>query len=672
MKEWVITNGIGGFASSTDFAGMNTRRYHGLLVAAMEPPEERTLILSKVDESIEISGKKYNLYTNDVVGIKREENKYLINFEKDVIPVYTFKVQKTIVEKSICMIYGMNAVVIRYKISNQRSKTKLNLTPLLNCRDFHQENHSKIFNCKQHNDTNRVQVEFKNGTKINFGVGEGVYKADENNMFYNMYYEKEDQRGFLASENHYIPGTFTVDIKPNEDKEITFICAVDGKTGLSYEHILDINGSQVIQNEIDRINTQIKDSEIEMNLPDNPEEQAIFKDLLRKYIIASDNFIVYRSKTKLHTLIAGYPWFLDWGRDAFIAFEGLLLMSKRYGIAREVLLTFTNKVKKGLIPNGFSEYDGKPMYNSADASLLLFEAVNKYIDYTGDYDFVRDNLFETMKKIIDYYIDGTNVENNNIYLDDRDFLIVSGSEKTQNTWMDARVNGVAVTPRNGKAVEINALWYNALKVMQKICEHYRRHLLIIEYSYIANKTKKNFIKKFYNPDKKCLFDVIGDDKVRPNQLFAFSLSYPVVECDSKIAKETFITVTQKLLNKYGLKTLAADEKEYVGVYRGNPSQRDSIYHQGITWPWLLGLYYNTLKNMIMVEENDETKNDLKSTLLQFKVNIANVFANELMNGNTIGSISELYDSDGSGNAKGAFAQAWSVSEIFRILLENNK
>ena len=169
-----------------------------------------------------------------------------------------------------------------------------------------------------------------------------------------------------------------------------------------------------------------------------------------------------------------------------------------------------------------------------------------------------------------------------------------------------------------------------------------------------------------------MFDVIGDDKVRPNQLFAFSLSYPVVECDSKIAKETFITVTQKLLNKYGLKTLAADEKEYVGVYRGNPSQRDSIYHQGITWPWLLGLYYNTLKNMIMVEENDETKNDLKSTLLQFKVNIANVFANELMNGNTIGSISELYDSDGSGNAKGAFAQAWSVSEIFRILLENNK
>ena len=424
-------------------------------------------------------------------------------------------------------------------------------------------------------------------------------------------------------------------------------------------------------------------------------DKQAYENLVKKYIVASDNFIVYRDSTKLHTIIAGYPWFSDWGRDSLIAFEGLLLISKRFKIAEEVLLTSMQKVKQGLVPNGFSEYGGKALYNSADASLLLFEAVNKYLEYTGNYDFVKNNLYAQMKSIINYYIDGITLDGNNIYLDEKDYLIVSGTDKTQNTWMDAKVNNIPVTPRNGKAVEINALWYNALRIMQKLNLKWNHIAGQVEYAYLANKCRKSFIKDFYNPNKKCLYDVIKevkkenpkaptidnrysfiqvekDDKVRPNQLFSLSLSYPVIDCKTEIARNILITTTQKLLNKYGLRTLAKGEPGYIGVYEGGPAKRDSSYHQGPTWPWLFGLYYNAMKNVISAENDVEQKKALENTLTEFRINTANTFINELVNGNTCGNISELYDSEESNkkkNGKGAFAQAWSVAEVFRILLK---
>ena len=672
MREWVITNGIGGFASSTDM-GLNTRRYHGLIIAACNPPGLRKLILSKVDESIIINDKKYNLYTNTSGGVTTEGYKYMQKFEKTIIPIYTYKVKNVIIEKSICMLYGKNTVVIVYRVINQKAKTKLLLTPIVNFRDFHAETHDLKFRYTQKINRDKVQLDFgENKGKINLYVEGAKYNEYIDNIFYSMFYQKEALRGFDAEENHAVPGTFEVEIKPNEDKEIVFFCSLDGEYGNSLEELQRLSGTKIIENEKKRINEQVKKSGLIdfKKLPKEEEEKQSYIDLVNEYIVASDNFIVYRPSMKLHTIIAGYPWFLDWGRDTLIAFEGLLLISKKYDIAREVLLTLIRRTKQGIVPNGFDEYDGHALYNSADASLLLFEAVQKYLEYTGDYDFVKEHLYGKMIKIIDYYINGTNLDGNNIRFDEKTYLISSGTMDTQNTWMDAKVNGKPVTPRNGKAVEINAMWYNALRIMQNLSKHYMKMIRYYEYGMLAKNCQKSFVRRFYNPYKKCLYDVLGDDKIRPNQIFALSLTYPVLDCDKDMAKEVFVTVTQKLLNKYGLQTLAVGEPGFTAVYEGSPEQRDSEYHQGITWPWLLGQYYNALKNLIKADNNEESKQKLINTLTQFRINTANTFTYELTKGNTVGSICEIYDSTNPSTGKGAFAQAWSVAEVFRILLDN--
>lgn len=674
MREWVITNGIGGFAASTDI-GFNARRYHGLLIAPLNPPGLRKLILSKVDESIIIDDKKYDLYTNECKGKMSDGYKYITSFEKTIIPVYTYKVQDVIIEKSVCMLYRKNTVAVVYRIVNQKAKAKLLLTPIVNFRDFHAETKELKFKYTQKINRDRVELDFgKDKGKINICVYGSKYQEHHDDIFYSMYYAKEAERGFHAEENHAVPGTFEVDIKPNEDKEITFLCSLSGEYGNELDELARLSGSKIIENETKRINEQIDASKLleEKNLPKNEEERQSYIDLVKKYIIASDNFIVYRPSMNLHTIIAGYPWFLDWGRDSLIAFEGLLLISKRFDIAREVLLTYANNVKQGIVPNGFDEYDGHALYNSADASLLFFEQVQKYLDYTNDYEFVKEKLYKIMIKIIDNYLDDTNIDGNNIRFDDRTYLISSGTMDTQNTWMDAKVNGIPVTPRNGKAVEINALWYNALRIMQDLSKKFMKIGRQYEYGMLAKNCQRSFVKRFYNPYKKCLYDVLGDDKVRPNQIFAISTSHPVLDCDKDMAKTIFVTITQRLLNRYGLQTLASGEKGFEPIYSGSPEERDSKYHQGVTWPWLLGQYYDALKNMIKAEKNEQNKARLKSTLTQFKLNVANTFTKELEQGNTIGSISEIYDSVLPTKGKGAFAQAWSVAEVFRILLDKQE
>lgn len=696
MREWLITNGIGGFAASTDKGGMNTRRYHGLLIAALQPPHLRTMILSKVDESIEINGKKYQLFTNDSNGTLSNGYKYQKDFQKEIVPIYSYAVDGVRIQKTISMIHGKNAVVVVYKIANKKATTKLQLTPLVNFRDFHSDNQSLEFDYDQDVRADRTQVIYKNGYRLNLYVSNSKFIKHDNDMFYHMHYKVEEERGFTDTENHMIPGTFEVSVKPNADVTITFVAGLEsGKFGTDFEQIHKIDGIKVITEEVNRVKDLIKESKLlkEKNVHEQvnalylegsensvyDEHDEVYKELVRKYIIASDNFVVKRESNQLHSIIAGYPWFLDWGRDAFIAFEGLLLISKRYDLAKEVLLNFANSMQEGIIPNGFDEYTDNPLYNSVDASLLFINAVQKYLDYTGDYKFVINELYKYMKDIIDHYVEGTNFSENNIYLDKNDCLLVSGTPYIQNTWMDAKVDGRVITPRNGKAVEINALWYNALKIMEELTTKNWKGLITVpisklEYGFLAKKCKESFAQKFYNENKKCLYDVIAvdkqgekaDDKVRPNQLFALSLKYPIMDLDQDEAKNVFITVTNKLLNKYGLKTLAEGEKGYIPVYKGGPVERDEAYHQGITWPWLLGLYYDALKNLI--DANDElTQQELSRSLVQFRTNVANTFINEMLNGNTVDNISEIYDSENAKCGKGCFAQAWSVSEVFRII-----
>ena len=660
-KEWLITNGIGGFASST-IIGANTRKYHGLLLAPLTPPARRFLILSKLDESIEINGKKTELYTNVCKNYISTGYKYQTSFRKEFVPVFTYKVENTEITKIICMEYGKNTVGVYYKIRNGKEKAKLNLAPVVNYRDFHQMSTDHVFSVKQELQENMVKLVIDNNenTPIYIKTSEGNYIKHENDTFYNMFYIEEEKRGLYPEENHTVPGVFEIEIEPNQEKEISFIC--------SLEQIEEVNVKNIINNEIIRLNHIFNNSLLIDNRKENKTKKELEHDeLIREFLVATDNFIVNRPSFGLHTVIAGYPWFLDWGRDSLISFEGLLLIPKRYEVIKEVFLTYVRDMKYGLIPNGYSGYDNRPLYNSVDASLLLFEAIKKYLDYTGEYGFVEENLYRYLEQVIENYIQGIDLDDNNIYLDS-DYLLVSGTEYTQNTWMDAKYGDFAVTPRNGKAVEINAMWYNALMIMAELTTKIGKKSRAKAYKDLAEKSKIAFNNNFYNKKRKCLYDVIGDGKIRPNQLFALSLTYPVVDPDSEMAKNIFNTVTKKLLNNYGLKTLAKGEENYVDIYEGGSFRRDMSYHQGITWPWLLGPYYDAFKAIIKAEKNKKAKAELEEGLEKFRNQIYKTFKKEMQETSCIGSISELYDSKKPQLPKGAFSQAWSVGEVFRIIL----
>ena len=664
-KEWIITNGIGGFASST-VIGANTRKYHGLLMAPLTPPARRHLVLSKVDESIEIEDEKYNLYTNICKNYISEGFKLQEEFEKKYLPIFTYKVNDISIKKIICMEHGKNTVCILYKIRNGNKKIKFNVTPIINFRDFHCMSTGKSFELKQEviNKKVKIVVNGKGTYPIYLQSSDGQYISYENNSFNNMYYIVEEKRGFFPEENHAVPGTYEIEIEPEVEKEISIICSME-------DNIEEIDVINVINEEIKRQEELAYDSNLVNENPKASKEELKEKQFIKDLVINTGDFVVYRPNFGLHTVIAGYPWFLDWGRDALISFEGILLKTRRFQIAKEVLLTFVKNIKYGLVPNGYSGYDNRPLYNSVDSSLLLFEQIKKYITYTGDYQFVKKELYELLKKIIEAYKTGIDLDDNNIYLDE-DNLIVSGTEYTQNTWMDAKYGDFAVTPRNGKAVEINALWYNSLKIMAELCSKYGEQTDSKAYTEMAEATQKSFIEKFYNAKRKCLYDVIGDSKIRPNQLFALSLTNPIIEPNSEMAKEILKTVKSKLLNKYGLKTLAKGEKGYVDVYEGNGFKRDMSYHQGITWPWLLGIYSDSLLNQIKFTKNKKEKEELKQEYIKFATTVETTFKKEFYNSGAIGSISEIYDSKAPNLPKGAFAQAWSVSEILKIILNKKE
>ena len=661
-KEWLITNGIGGYSSST-VIGANTRKYHGLLVAALMPPGNRQVILSKLDESVEIEGKNYNLYTNIGKDYISDGYKKLVKFEKEYIPIFTYQVEEMQIKKFICMEYGKNTVAVYYYVKNGDKKAKLSLAPIVNFRGFHTTNTSEDFNLKQEIENNKVRLVINNNSQnpIYMATSCGNYIKHDNDMFKNMYYLEEEKRGQGAIENHAVPGVYEIEIEPNEEKYITFICSLE-------QNIEELDGKDIINKEIIRLSTLIYNTDL---LDHNKKEPNDSEDekLIKNFIIATDNFVAYRPSFALYTILAGYHWFLDWGRDTLIAFEGLLLKTKRYSIAKEVLLTCIRDIKFGLVPNGYSGYDSRPLYNSVDASLLLFEVVKKFLDYTHEYEWIKENIYPSLVKIMNAYQDRIDIDGNNIYMD-TDYLISSGTENIQNTWMDAKIGDYVVTPRNGKAVEVNSLWYNAIKVMEEVTILTKGRLEAKKYGDLAQKCQKSFNEKFYNKKRKCLYDVLGDPKIRPNQLFALSLSYPVIDVKSDEAKEILNTIEKKLLTPYGLRTLAKGEPNYTEKYEGDMVKRDMSYHQGLIWPWLLGLYYNTLKNMLNAEKNRNAKKELENKIADFREKVKKTFSKEMNSGGSVGSICELYDIENKEYMpQGAKFQAWSVAEIFRIILE---
>lgn len=655
-KEWVITNGIGGFASQT-VLGINTRKYHGLLVAPLVPPARRYVILSKIDESIEIDGKEEILYSNICKNFISEGYKNLESFEKKYNPIFTYNVNGINIEKQISMIYGKNIVCIYYKVKNADKDIKIKLAPVMNFRDFHCMNTEHNYNVNQKIDNNKIRVTIDGNktTPIYLYCKEGKYIEHQNDIFKNMYYIEEEKRGFYPEEDLVVPGRYEIDILAREEKEFTIVCGLES-------NIEEVDGKEIIRKEENRLKKIVEQSELI-----NPKASKIEREKIEDLIIASDLFITYRPQFALHTIIAGYPWFLDWGRDSLIAFEGLLLKTKRFELAKEILLMMTRDIKFGLVPNGYSGYDSRPLYNSVDSSLLLFEQVNKYLEYTHEYRFIQINLYDILKNIIEMFQKGIDFDGSNIYMD-TDGLISAGTDHTQLTWMDAKIGNFAVTPRNGKAVEVNALWYNAINILENLARMYKDEKTEIKCIELAGKVRNSFNKKFYNKKNKCLYDVLGNNEIRPNQLFAISVTYPVLDMSSNIPKEIFETVTKELVTKYGLATLSPKDKAYVATYEGDSFRRDMSYHQGITWPWLAGLYMDAFKNLIKYEKDEATKKELlnqyKKQLEKYQKN----FASSMKEG-ALGNISELYDSKPPYNPGGTTSQAWSVSEVLKIMLE---
>ena len=661
-KEWLVTNGIGGFASST-IIGTNTRKYHGLLVVPIIPPARRRLILSKIDESIIIDKRKYELFTNVGKNYISQVYKYQISFEKSMLPVFQYKVEDVEITKIICMEHFKNTVGVYYKIKNGKKSSKLILTPVMNFRNAHGINKNHIFKVEQKVKGQKLELKIDDGNPIYIKINDGKYIEHHNDTFFNMFYIEEEKRGFEAEENHTVPGRYEIELEPGEEKEVSFICSTE-------ENIEEIDARALIVKEKARLNKIIIESKlINTEKLDKTKEEKERDELIKEILIATDNFIIKRPLFNTYSAIAGYPWFLDWMRDTLISYEGLFLKTKRFDNAKKVLQHCIRDIKYGLIPNTYSEDDYRPLYNSVDASLLFFEQVKKYLEYTENYEFIMQEIYPKMENIIENYSKGIDLDNNNIYMD-YDGLISSGTEMTQNTWMDAKYAGIAVTPRNGKAVEINAMWYNALKIMQELAIKNNENDKAKKYEKMAKKCKKSYQEKFYNKRRKCLYDVLGDSKIRPNQLFALSLTYPVLEPTSEEAQNMVETVTKRLLNNYGLKSLAKGEENYVEIYEGDGCRRDFSYHQGITWTWLLGPYYNALKRLAKESKNKADRTKFEEQLKEFTANVIKTFKIELNERGCVGSIAEIYDSKRPYEPKGAIAQAWSVAEVFRIISEN--
>lgn len=673
-KEWMLANGIGGYSMQT-VSSTNTRSYHGLLVASLNKPLNRNVILSNILEDVYIGEEHFMLYTNMNTDYISEGYKNLNNFKYKYGPEIEYKISKAIkignknikdqiyITKKIQMEHGTNTTVLIYNIKAGEEDVYIDFSPLINYRNFHCVNSShdlfqteipsKTKNNKRikYNITNtNPNFSEENPKSINLYMSVSDSKYIINNKKYNdLFFFREKERGFEYKENLLMPGQFKVKVDKNTSKTIYISASLDEE---------EKNVKKIFEKEEKRKKEIIKNAKLQIK-KDCKKVNGL-KELSEDLALASDYFIVSRDDKK--TIIAGYPWFSDWGRDALIAIEGLLFKTKRYDEAKKVLDVFSEKLTWGLIPNSFDEYTKKPLYNSADASLLYINALKTYLKYTNDEKYIKNNL-DKVREIVKLYEIGTNYDNNNIY-EDKDGLIVSGTENTQNTWMDAKIGDIVVTPRNGKVVEINALWYNALMILSEFENKFGNKKRANELEEKARKTKKAFLKQFKSK-KKGLKDLVNSDIVRPNQLFTMWTNYEIIDPKSKIANEIIEVCDRRLRNRFGLKSLEKGHPFYIDEYSGNAFKRDMSYHQGISWVWLLELYYEAVRKRANLTKKQEDVKKYKECLEDTK----KTYMKNLYQKPCVMSINEINDSTFPYDGKGAISQAWSVGAIIKILCE---
>ncbi len=634
-KQWIAANGLGGYASST-ILGANTSKYHGLLFASLRPPGERTLLLAKLDEEVIIQGDTYLLGSNQTgTGIYPAGYNHLQSFELRPYPVYTFAIKDVILEKVVFMVREENITIVRYTVyTGNKTPVKCKVTPFVNCRHYHHTTRKNNWPFQQTVNRKSVIIEaFPGAPKLRLYSDQAVYTPGPGYWFEGMYYQLEDQRGLNPWEDHFIPGQFEFELV----------------NGQFFSIIASTEEAREVTNPL------LEQVSAERRLACLIEETGFQEEFINRLILAADTFIVSRQSTGAKTIIAGYPWFTDWGRDAMIALPGLTLVTKRYKEAAEILKTFARYCEKGLIPNMFPEQGTGLLYNTVDASLWFFYAVCKYLNYTGEYDFIREEIYPVFQEIIRNYCSGTNYK---IKMDD-DGLISAGEPGTQLTWMDAKVGDWVVTPRHGKPVEVNALWYNALQVMARLTKKYG--CKPDEYTRLAEKVRAGFVQKFWNPQKKCLYDVITDDSkdelIRPNQILAVSLPYSPLDHGKQL--DVVNTVWRELYFSYGLRSLSPSSANYQGQYSGDVQQRDAAYHQGTGWAWLTGPFVTAFRRVH--EYSEESKTVAERFIAPFKAHLRD---------HGIGSVSEIFDGDPPHYPRGCCSQAWSVAEVLRAYVED--
>ena len=629
-REWLETNGIGGFASST-ISGVHTRRYHGLLVAATDPPLGRLVLLSKFLETLIINGNRYELSTDQYPNnIYPEGYKYLKNFRLDPFPVWTFEIYGIEIEKKVFMVYGQNTTVVEYKSKNQNtdSKVEFELKPLIAFRDYHHlrredDDFNQNFNVAE----NQVSVQpYEKMPELFFN--HNAQNVEKSGFWYrNFEYLIEKERGFDFQEDLFQPFGLNFDLS----ESATVLVSTEPQKLSDVESFENI----VIKRREELIKTAEAKDEFSQQL-----------------VVAADQFIVSRGAGK--TIIAGYPWFSDWGRDTMIALNGLTLATNRFDIAKSILLEFSNHISEGMLPNRFPDEGETPDYNTVDATLWYFEAIRAYVERTNDYEFVLEHLYEKLINIILWHLFGTRY---NIHVSD-DGLLYAGKKDTQLTWMDAKAGDVVFTPRIGKPVEIQALWYNALCIMADFAERFGDQKDGEKYLQMADKAKQSFNYEFWNENEDCLFDVIDDEQkdasIRPNQIFAVSLPNTMLSIGK--AQKIVQKVESELLTPFGLRSLSPKNLRYRSKCTGTPFERDSAYHEGTVWSWLIGSFIDAYRK---VNANGQQTEDRVQEILQnFKTHLTEA---------GIGQISEIFDGAAPHKPRGCIAQAWSVGEILRVI-----
>ncbi len=632
-REWLETNGLGGYASST-IIGLNTRRYHGLLVAATNPPTERMVLLSKLEETLVIGDQRFGLGVNRYPGaIHPQGYQFLQRFRLDPFPRWTYRAGGVELEKAVCMIHGENTVIVRYLVTPTDGRKdvpiSLELRPLIAFRDHHALTHENpALDSSFSDDAGSIRLQPYSSLNPMY-LSHSADAVEPTGYWYRGFeYWMEQERGLDFREDLFNPCALRHSFAPGSSM---FVIA----STVPHE-VSEAEG--LIRCEIDR-----RTALVPATYKGNPLLDPLYR--------AADRFIVARGDQK--TIIAGYHWFTDWGRDTMIALPGLTVATGRYEIARSILQEFAKYVDYGMIPNRFPDAGEAPEYNTVDATLWYFEAVRAYVEQTNDLDFVRKNLYDVLIGIVDWHVRGTRY---GIRVDD-DGLLTSGTEGEQLTWMDARVGDWVVTPRRGKPVEIQALWYNAVCVLEELSYRFEAYGTAGKYAKMASKAKRSFRTHFWNAETDCLFDVIDGDtrdgSIRPNQLIAVSLRYSMVTRER--ALKILRVVERDLVTPYGLRSLAPSDPKYVGQYGGDPKRRDGAYHQGTVWSWLMGPYISAL---LRVHKGSSTVKAKANGLLE-------PFTEHLYHAG-LGQVSEIFDGDPPHTPRGCIGQAWSVGELLRV------